>query len=70
MIIQVRSEVEDYRERYELIINGEVVFAVFDGEPEDNTIGRNFNDVYKLEDIIKKVHEAGVRQEPLTFKED
>lgn len=71
LIVEIKSEmIDDYRESFEVVINGESVFEVFDGEPEDNTLSRNFNDIYKLQSIIEKVYQAGKNQEPLTFKED
>ena len=50
----------DYCDIYAIEIDGKRVFCVADGESEDNTLFRNFNDVYKLEDILSTVYEAGV----------
>lgn len=33
--------------------------SFYDGEPEDNTLGRNFNDVYSIPDLLKIAYEAG-----------
>lgn len=40
-------------------IDGETVFEVHDGEPEDNTLMRNFNDCFKLPDLLLRAFEAG-----------
>jgi len=58
----------DYSDRYEIKIDGISVFAVADGEPEDNTLSRNFNDVYKIQEIIEIVYEAGKNGEELIFE--
>jgi hypothetical protein len=42
-----------------------VELSFFDGEPEDNALCRNFNDVYKIERLVKYVYEAGLRNEKL-----
>ena len=36
-----------------------------DSPPEDNTLKRNFQDVYKVEDLIKKAYLAGKNGEEL-----
>ena len=36
-----------------------------DGEPEDNSLNRNFSDVYNIEALIWEAHEAGLRGETL-----
>jgi len=36
-----------------------------DGEPEDNTISRNFSDVHSILTLMKIAHEAGLRGETL-----
>lgn len=36
-----------------------------DGEPEDNTLGRNFNDCYLVAKLIKVAHELGLNGIPL-----
>ena len=61
MEIKISSLNEDdlaenwYNDEFEIQIDGERVFKVHDGEPEDN----NFNDVYKLDRLLKKVYQAG-----------
>ena len=49
-------------------IHGEKVFEVFDGEPEDNALSRNFNDCYKIIDLMQMTYESGKRGEELTFE--
>ena len=48
-----------YNDEFEIQIDGERVFKVHDGEPEDNNLSRNFNDVYKLDRLLRKVYHAG-----------
>lgn len=33
--------------------------SFFDGEPEDNSLGRNFNDVYSISDLLVEVSKIG-----------
>ncbi len=56
-------EDNDWRDLYVIEIDGEKVFEVGDGEPEDNNIARNFNDVYNLPDILNQVYNAGFNAE-------
>ena len=44
---------------YEVFINGEEVLSVHDGEPEDNSLCRNFSGVYNVLDIIRRAIEPG-----------
>ena len=52
-------EIEDGRCGYQIHIDDKRVFGVHDGEPEDNTIGRNFNDVLIIVNLMKKAYLAG-----------
>ena len=36
-----------------------------DSPPEDNTLKRNFQDIYKIEELIKKAYLAGKNDEEL-----
>ena len=49
----------DYRQVYQLNINGEERFYVREGEPEDATLGRDFNDVYNIISLMQKAYDAG-----------
>lgn len=40
-----------------------------DGDSEDNTLSRNFSDVYKIEHLIKEAYEAGKNGEDLNIEE-
>jgi hypothetical protein len=65
----VRSEkniqLSDYRNALELHVNNKIVFSVYDGEPEDNTLSRNFSDCYGIIDLIEMAHTAGKNNEDL-----
>lgn len=69
MLIEVltRSEEDledyDYRDRLEIKVDGKSVIDVHDGEPEDNTLGRNFSGCYAIADLLKQAYEAGCRGE-------
>ncbi len=55
----------DYCSMYALEIDDQKVFCVHDGEPEDNTLSRNFSDVYSLANLLQKAYNAGKNNEPL-----
>ena len=58
--------------KFELRVDGELALKVWDGEIEDNNLGRNFNDILSIEGILKRAHKAGARGEDfiLTHKEE
>ena len=56
----------DYRHYLEIRIDGKKAVRFFDGEPEDATLSRDFNDCYSIPDLMKKAHEAGARGEVLS----
>ena len=60
----------DYRGSLTIEIDGKRVASFWDGEPEDNTISRNFNDVHAIPSIITQAYEAGARGEFLTFQNE
>ena len=62
-------EDREYCDAFEIHINGKQEFAVYDGEHEDNTLGRNFNDCYKVVNLLKMAHEAGKADEPLEIEQ-
>ncbi len=39
-----------------------------DGEPEDNSMNRNFNDVYNITALVEEAYEAGKSGESLEFE--
>lgn len=39
--------------------------SFIEGEPEDANLGRDYNDVYNIEDLVKMAYEAGKNGEPL-----
>lgn len=53
----------DYRDVYTIIIDGKEVFSVWDGEPEDANLSRDFNDVLKIPDLMKRAYLAGLKGE-------
>ena len=53
-----------------LEIDGEKVFQVSDGEPEDNNLSRNFNDVWQLQGILERVFKAGKEDEVLQIERE
>ena len=64
MIVTVRSLTQeqlsdnDYRDALEIDVDGKVMMF-FDGEPEDATIARDFNDVRRIPGMLRLAFEAG-----------
>lgn len=63
-------ERNEYNDKVIIKIDGQTVFNVHDGAIEDNNLGRNFQDVYKILDLLKQAHEAGVNGEELGLDYD
>jgi len=57
-------EKRDYCNILVIKIDGKKEFSVYDGEPEDANLYRNFNDCWKITDLMKKAYQAGVNGEP------
>ena len=49
----------DYRSAVEITIDGDFVFGVCDGEPEDSNLGRDFSDVFKIPRLMQMAYDAG-----------
>ena len=49
-------------------IDGDPVFRVVDGEPEDANLRRDFNDCWKIIGLMRSAYDAGVKGEPFEYK--
>lgn len=64
MIVKVTTAMdEEYQMELTVEVDGVKKFNVYDGELEDNSLGRNFNDCHKLPELMRLAYEAGVRGE-------
>lgn len=63
-------ENHDYRELFAIEIDGKKEFCAVDGEPEDNTLSRNFNNVRLIGQLMEKAYNAGKNGEKLTFERE
>lgn len=54
------EEVErcEYRDAFVVRVNDRDFMQFFDGEPEDNSLARNFSDVRRIKSLVEKVEEA------------
>lgn len=74
MIVTIRRLTEDqlkdrdYRDAFEIEIEGRRL-SFSDGEPEDATIARDFNDVKRIPSLLKIAYEAGRRNEKFVIME-
>ena len=64
------SEERDYSQLYALEIDGKEKFEVYDGEPEDNNLSRNFNGIYNIPKLMKLAYEAGKNGEEFNVIEE
>jgi len=62
-------EERDYRSFYSISIDGKEAFYVSDGEPEDSNLSRDFNNVYRIPDLMKIAYEAGKQGEMLEIED-
>jgi hypothetical protein len=53
----------DYRQAFHIKINDKVVFQVWDGEPEDANLSRDFSDVYSIPELMREAYSAGKQGE-------
>jgi hypothetical protein len=58
-IKSIIRELSDDRSGIEIIINGEMVFDVFEDEPEDMKMCRTLKDCLKAPDLLRLAYEAG-----------
>ncbi|MED1792847.1 hypothetical protein P4V54_09200 [Brevibacillus nitrificans] len=69
MKVTVTSSInQDFQESLAIQINGDKVFSVHDGEPEDNFLSRNFSDCQKIAKLMKLSWEAGLDNEPFEIE--
>jgi hypothetical protein len=59
MNIRVEKSRYDWSDALEIFIDDKEVFSVGAGEPEDNILSRNFNDCYKIPNLLELAYNAG-----------
>ena len=60
----------EYAEALELEIDGKTELSFIDGESEDNSLSRNFNDIFRIPKLLQRVYDAGVRGEKFELVEN
>jgi len=61
---------DEYRSGLEIYVDDNSVFSVYDGEPEDNSLRRNFNDCYNIVSLLRVAFTAGAEGKEFVIKED
>ena len=61
-------EKHDYRDALIIYIDDKRVFCVRDGESEDATLGRDFNDCHSITSLMEQMYEAGKAGIDVTFE--
>ena len=64
-LTEKEQERRDYGNALQIKFDDLCVFQVYDGETEDSTLNRNFNDCWKIIDLIEKAHRVGLAGENL-----
>ena len=62
-------EERDFMDALSISVDGKEMINLSDGEPEDNTLSRNFNDVFEIPELLKLVWEAGKSGDDLVIEE-
>lgn len=57
------AKLDDWRQYLKIEIDGQERFFVMDGEPEDNTLNRNFSDCYDIVLLMEQAYAAGKANE-------
>lgn len=69
-VINRQQDDFEFRQSLEIIVDGEDLALDFtDGEPEDNNLSRDFNDVFRIIELVKLAYDAGIRDEELQINE-
>ena len=63
------SDEHDYRQFFNVIINGERFISCYDDEPEDSNLCRSFSDVFRIPALVKKIIEAMKNGEEIIIEE-
>ena len=58
-VVMKTEELNDCRSHVEISVDGEVKVDCYDGEPEDNTLCRNFADIYSIPELMEMAYNAG-----------
>ena len=66
---KAQREQNDWDDIFRMDIDGEQALLVFAGEPEDNTLFRDLNFVYRIPDLMKHAYEAGKKGEKFEVKQ-
>ena len=61
-ILKVTHNRDDYEGKEDLeIILGDIRLRFYDGEPEDNTLARNFSGCKQILGLVQYAHELGIK---------
>ena len=58
----------DYRNAMEISVDGKRVFSAWDGEPEDATLARDFNDCWSIPELMEQAYSAGVANDTFSIE--
>lgn len=61
-------EKNDYRGFLKITIDGKERFLVWDGELEDNNLGRNFHACYRIANLLEEAYSAGKNGEDFSME--
>ena len=64
------SDENDDRDALIIKIDGKLVFSAIDGELEDNSLMRNFNDCVGIVDLLEQAFMAGADKEEIEISQN
>ena len=60
----------DYRDEVAVMVNGKKIMHFRDGgEPEDNSLGRDWSDIYMIKSLVKEMIAMAAIGEEIQFEE-
>lgn len=67
-IVIKNVEWDEFRKNLMIFFDERLVFDVYDGEPEDNNLMRNFKSCYSVPGMLREIYEAGLSGKEIEFK--
>ncbi len=67
-LTEAALEDQEWRDAYKIKVDGVTRFRAYDGEPEDNNLGRNFSDVYSVPELMQEAYRAALRGEDFSLE--
>lgn len=70
IVTQISSSLPDCRQSLDIKVDGENRLSFWDGEPEDNNLGRNFSGCFCIVNLMEMAYKAGKNGENFVIREE